>query len=355
MINQKISGTQFSVVVLLSSISFIASMAGSEVNENYTDSIVSILISCALGLVLSIPLLMVHGKAGFDQAREHFYLPTASVCGLYILYFLYVSVWDITSFISMLANTVFPELAIVTMLIAILVVCAYGAFKGVEAVGRSSLFILVAFLLGILLLIWGCLPLADYHKTRVLFYDGFSDTLKNVIPLFARSTFLPQAVILMSFAEGKVKGKYIGWSVAAGIFAALVLFMTQLCLGEYADTQEFPVYALSAASILLPLQRLDIIFNVIWFMIMILKVTATLLAASKCADVILKPKAKPWFLLAFCLAVGLFSYYLLHNTAVRAVVMSSWLAAVLAVILGGVVPLLMLSVYKILKKNREGA
>lgn len=349
MINQKISGTQISILAFLSSVSFIASMPGSGLQYNFYDGVLSALISCVVGLLLSLPLLLVHGNLSFQEAGRQFYLPTASVCGLYVLYFLYTTVWDITSFAFMLKNTIYPDLPILTMLIAVLAVCAYGASKGVETIGRSGVFVLVAFLLGLAILIWGGVFLADFGKLRVFFQDGYQGVFQNVVPIFSGSTFLPQAVILFSFAQGRTRGPYIGWNIASGFLLALILFAIQLCLGEYASTQEYPVYALSAASVLLPLQRLDIICNIIWFMVTVLSITVRLFVATACAEVVLPPRSDKWVRICFCIVVGGISYYLLKHPSVWAAMQSYWLSAVLAVILGGIAPLLLLCVHKVIK------
>lgn len=350
MINKKISVSQLSVIAFLSSVSFLSSMSSRIINGNFYDSIISALISCALGLLFSVPILCLHGRKQLTPLESSAASPFLMV--LYFIFFIYSMAWNLTSISSMLVNTIFPDVAPWLLIVPMLLVAVYGCVKGAEAIGRSAFIIMVAFLLGIVLIIAGAMQLISPRGQRVFFYEGYTDLVKNTVTIFSRSTFLPQLVILISFASEGSKGSYVLWSGIAGIFTSGLLLVTQLCLGQYAGVLQYPVYGLAAASELAPLQRLDIIFSVIWLMIMLIRLTATLFAAGECVKRVLGPKAVPWGLVLAMAGTGATSWLVTRNMDVHDTVFSTNVYFIAAIILGAVIPSVVCGILKIQKKQQ---
>lgn len=273
---------------------------------------------------------------------------------VYCIFFLYSIVWELTSLINMLLNTVLPYDSLWSMVIAMVLVAIYGGLKGVETVGRSGFVILFIAVSGMILMAIGVFPLINDTGSRIFFYDGYSDTVNNTINIFTRSTFLPQMVMLSSYVKKeKMARNLIIGQVACGLLIAGIFLITQLSLGEYAKIQQFPIYTLTSAIVMEPLKRMDVIFTVIWIMIAILKVTVTFLAIGKCIGETKDVNSKKIIIPVCGLIVTLVTVYLVNNEVARANILSLNLYFLLSIILGAIIPTAVLAINKPIKTKEK--
>lgn len=280
----KITANQFFILLFLSSVYYISTIGSESLKDNFSDSLISVLASGVIGVLLSLPLINLHGK-GMDlksSIRRCFGGLSTTVLVLYAAYFLLGDIAILSLMEGVLAGTVFPTIPSTLIGAMAVLVAIYGAMKGVEAVARAGLVIFVITVIGSLAIFIGALPLFRFENREVFMFNGPGDAINNTLVIFARSTFLPQSVMLLSSVQGKLAKKNIWWNTGVALMGITVFIIIIHCLGSFADTQLFPVYTLSSVSQLMPIQRMDIVFSAVWLMGLSLRLSCDFLAIKNC-------------------------------------------------------------------------
>lgn len=349
MINNRITGTQLSIIVFMTSLSFLSSFTVSLAGGNLFDSVAAVFISWITGGLLALPIFILKDKGVLE--RDKIKTQTSALWVVYILFFIYSLSWDVSALINMLGNTIFPEMPAWVIIIVLISLCIYGAKNGVEVLGRTSGVVFVLFLIGLLVLIFSAMPKFNTQNSKVLFYDGPKASLTGAMGIFVRSTVVPQIFFLVGFVKGTVKVKYYVWSFCAALSCGIMLFLCAMCLGGYADTQQFPVYTLAAVSELVPLQRLDVVFSVVWLLSMSVRLMLGLLCIKECLNKIsgngTEKNSQMLPLTIIGAGVMALSIALVTNPDLRISFLSVPVYFISAIVLGGVVPLVILAVTKI--------
>ena len=95
------------------------------------------------------------------------------------------------------------------------------------------------------------------------------------------------------------------------MFVCLLLFLVVGCLGRYAYTQNFPVYALASITQVRSMQRLDAVFTGVWMMGLVVKLAFDMYCCRLCAAALQKEpgeaKSGAWLSAALMLGLALWA------------------------------------------------
>ncbi len=345
---QKITSGQFFVLMYLSSITYVSTLNSSTLNNNFTDSLLSVIASSLLSIILSLPVFFLHDKYEEFNAQKLIKSKAKSFCvvifSLYIIYFLICDVIMLSLLIDLLVSTIFPSIQPIYIAFMVLIVSAYGAFKGIESIARAGLIILVLAVIGMLLVILGLFNLYDSDNRQVVLYNGFSDMLSNTVVIFIRSSFLPQALFLLSFVKGRTVKNSIITNSFTGVFTYIVIFFIIHCLGLFATIELFPVHTLSSVSKLLPIQRLDIVFVMLWFAILVIKISTDFIAIGSCIKNSFIRKHRKLFFISCAAVVLIFTFLLSQNNSFKMILVDPIITGSLILLLGLILPIILLMI-----------
>ncbi len=332
--------------MFLSSVSYVSTLNSSALNDNFTDGMLSVVLSAILSIILSLPVFFLHDKFDDFNAPSLIRRYTKNIApiifALFIMYFLLCDVLMLSLMIDLLVSTVFPSVSPLLIAVMVLIVAAYGSYKGIESVARVSLIVLVCAIVGALLVFIGLIDLISWEHRQVLLYDGYHDMLGSVPMFFVRSSFLPQTLFLLSHVKGKTVKKSILTNSLSGVLVISVLFLIVNCLGLFAGTQLFPVYTLSTVSQILPIQRLDIVFVLAWFMILVVKIASDFISAGECIKLSVKNKYNGVIQIIFAVIVLFATAILTFNMEIKHFLVTPVLTGIFIVLFGVLLPLVLL-------------
>ena len=358
-IKHRISSAQFFMAMFVSRVIVtIALNAQYTGGENLLDNMVSYLLAMALGFLIALPVWMLHkrhpelpvgeaAKLGFGKAGG-----LASLC--YILYFILINGTSLALFEIFLMDTVNPDFSSAFVAAAILAVALYGAIRGIETVARCATCVFVVLLLGCAL-VFGIVAMRfQPENLEPLFYNGWGQTIQGTVLFIARTSIFADMAILLPMVQGRKKLGFACWSGGTAVFVCGLILLLVGCLGRYAYTQNFPVYALASITEVRSMQRLDAVFIGVWMMGLIIKLACDLYACRVCFSSLLGkrwPKARVSFTAVAVLALAL-------TTAafrpLQQLLLNTWFLFFCTLFTGFLIPLAVLLADKIRNRRRKG-
>lgn len=287
--NTRISTVQLVCLMTVSSVTLMITCNASLLGGNdLTDNLFSCAIAFLCNFLLAIPsflLLRSRGDCALllqSESVGKWLLWCAAV--FYILYFLFVDVQYLASFQFFLGNAFRPAVPTWIFAAMILLAAVYSAIKGLEAMGRTALVILVLFLCGIIVI--AVLLLSDIRAEHFmpLFYNGGGQLLTGTAFYLSGSASIATYALLFSAAKGRRRLGFCIWNIITYGVGALILFLIIGTLGNYANLQLFPFYSAATLAELGTFQRMDSVFICIWLIGLFLKLAIDLYCIAHCVN-----------------------------------------------------------------------
>ncbi len=326
----KISTTELYIIGFISSILFLASFTSNTISDKITDSLFSTFLAIIFGIILSFPLFL----------SKHKQVEKTPIDIIYAIYFFISDVIILTQIQNMFSNTIYPDVEPVFLGIFVLSVAAYGAYKGIQAVGRSSIFVFCFIIFCILLITFGSLSLLDVENTEVMFYTGYSDSIYNSLKIFARSSVLPQLVILYRYANKELGYFFYVWQGVTLVCIISVFTLIMYGLGRFANIQMFPFYCLTSVSSLGPIRRMDLVFSMMWISALIIRFATDLFLIKECIGGYINGKVKKYIVTICAVLIIFFSYIMLELGLMDILTLLLLYSPIFTIILGFLFPLI---------------
>ena len=245
--------------------------------DSMWDHIVSAGISFVLIFVLFIPIYWLYSRRpGLNLIDDAYFLlgRFGAVVGVvYGLYYLLVCCYTLSLYDLFVSNVMNPRTSLLLLSIAVALSACYGAFKGIEALARTSGIIFFLILASMVFLICALVSEVNPINFTPVFYDGPEQSVKGVLLMLGRSSCLPALAVLMPLAKGNLKKGFITWNTCVYASIALVITVVVGALGDYLKTQMVPIYAAANVAQLGVFQRMDALYIGIWTMGLFVKIS----------------------------------------------------------------------------------
>lgn len=272
----KISGLQFGCLVLLyiigTTILIIPSSLASTAKQDAW-------ISALVVMLFSIVLIFLYYKINSLFPESNLYDINIAILGkriglvisiLYLTYFLLLSSLVLNNIGSFITSQVLhgtPMQALVTLFILVVI---YGAYLGLEVLGRSSEIFVPWLILFLLLLLLLNIPNLSFFKLQPIFIEqGLSNILKASIT-YIGTPYLELVVFLMilpnvSQGDNRFKAFMIGTIISSSIIFLIVLVSILVLGADLTARNAYPSYILGKKiSIGQFLERIEVLVAIIW-------------------------------------------------------------------------------------------
>lgn len=353
----RISASQFFLMMFVSRVVVtIALNARYLGGENMLEAILSYGLAMALGILLALPvwgLARVYPEHSVgDAAQLALGKAGKAVPLLYLFYFILINGSSLGLFEIFLLDTVNPEFSAALTIAALLGVALYGAFRGIETVARCAVCVFAVLLVGAGLVFAIVAFRFTPENLEPLFYHGFSQTFQGTALFLARTSIFADMAVLLPMVNGRRKAGFFGWAGGTFLFTGILLLLLAGCLGPYAATQNFPVYALSSITEIRSMQRLDAVFVGVWMTGMIVKLSCDLYACRVCFTSLTGKKCPKTALFLSGAAILLLAFAAAESIAAQRVLLDTRFLLLCTVGVGGILPLLVWGIGWV--KGRKG-
>lgn len=350
MAKRKISAAQFFISMFVSRVVITIALNGQYTGgENMLESMVSYVLAMGLGFVLALPVWGLHRRRPeWDMGRaavEDMGFVGKAVPLLYFVYFVLVNGTSLALFQLFLMDTVNPAFSAALVAAVLVGAALYGALRGIETIARCATCVFVLLLLGCGL-VFGIVALRfSPENLEPLFYNGFSQTYTGTLLFLARTSIFADMAMLLPMVKGRKGLGFACWAGGTAVFVCLLLFLVVGCLGRYAYTQNFPVYALASITQVRSMQRLDAIFTGVWMMGLVIKLAFDMYCCRICFSAMKKAPHESgggaWLSALLMLSLALCTALL---PRVRQILLDTRLLFLSTVAAGFAIPLLVLVV-----------
>ena len=266
---EKISSFQFFTMLFISrALTTLTYLSSYTKDIRLSDMLIQPIPRIAMGIIIMLPVYFLYkkhpDKSIFDRIREKssvFAKVSVIVCSVIFLYFTVVTLARLDLFAG---TVVFPETNVNYLIVFAVICCAYGAFLGWEALGRSAVLSAILVVPAIIFIVVNLVNKVDLLNLSPVFYNGVTPVLKTAVDSMGQTVeYAIIAIALPKVSGKKVKG-YLIWLVAQTALMGILFFFAGAVMGNFASTQLFPFHTLASLAQFSMFDRLDAIFTSVW-------------------------------------------------------------------------------------------
>ncbi|MBR4887836.1 MAG: GerAB/ArcD/ProY family transporter [Clostridia bacterium] len=250
-------------------------------SSGYKEALLSVAVSLAVTSMAAVPALCLQKeRVGLlEAARLHLGRFARVVEGFYFAVLAYFGFYFLAHFLIFMENTLNPATPLWLTGGCIVLTAAYGALRGLPTLCRAGTIAFVPMLLGFCFIFIALLKDID---TAYLLQKKPLQPVPGAMALFTagRMTSLVHLLVFLPHTKGRKAAGFWVLNIGFHLVCALVVLFLALCLGSMAETQLFPVYTLALLANVGSLQRLDILFLVLWVVGAVLRLALDMTAAS---------------------------------------------------------------------------
>lgn len=272
----KISAFQFFTMLFLTrTLTTVTYLSSYTENIRLSDMLIQPIFRIAIGTAIMLPLYFLYkkniDKNLLDMLSSKSKVFARVVAILYVAFFFYFTVVTIARLDIFAGTVVFPETDLTYILIFAIVLCCYGAFLGLEALGRSSV-ISIAFVVPALVFIMVTLiKKVDLLNLTPLFYNGVTPVVKVAMDSVGQTVEYAIIATALPRVKGNVKKGFFIWLISQTFLMAVMFFFACAVMGNFASTQLFPFHTLASLAEFSMFSRLDAVFTSVWIMCAFIK------------------------------------------------------------------------------------
>lgn len=337
---------------ILVSLTYIPSL---NAQQTKGDLLLSVLLMLPLLLLCFVPVyfyMKYYQNENLATVARQVSKPVGiGVSGLYCFWFLFIGALNLTRFVYFVTSEMNQNASPFFLVALITLAAGYGAYLGIQSLGRASVVVLWAMLISFIFVMLFALKHFNFTNFSPILENKLTDNIMNAVSITCNTSELTVILFLIPRMEEKIQKKNIAAWVAGIVALVFSLYFVSVgTLGDFAEAQSFPIYSMSQISGVGILQRLDSIHTSIWIVALFLKTALFLIAAQTALKGVFKNLKMPWTLLpCIILIIGLaygmsFSFPNYWKTS------NQWVNIVPFVIFGLVIP----GIFALLAKRKKG-
>ncbi|MCL2014091.1 MAG: GerAB/ArcD/ProY family transporter [Oscillospiraceae bacterium] len=310
--------TIFQLAVLLFCCRMLSSLFGARGLEDfaYGDSLKIHIVSMLLQALLLIPAFALNKKYSDDGITASAFRFTGKAGGtvigaVYYVYIIFFACVALTRFGNYMISTVYPDTPFLLITGCMVLVCAYAARFGIEAIGRISLFaalLLTVEIIAVFFLLAGRFETVWLYSSVAgtgvgnMWFEALIQTAENsdlvlILLLLPQTRSVPDSKeyegenkIKKGTARGK--GKVLFYLVAALTCMEAFNFLARVVFGNFAGSLPFPTFLLETFSHMTVFKNINIVHALPWTFIVFVKITIYITGANNILRQLLPGKAK---------------------------------------------------------------
>lgn len=288
-------GTMEAVSILTVSRVFSAVTYSSQSSSiNITSSMLAFLFGFLFDLIIILPFLWLMKKHSTASLVEfaHSVNPVfgKTVSAIFAVVFTLICALNLAQFTRFIAIE-FLDVNVLPILFLTTVATAYGAFMGIEALGRFSNIVLLLTILSIVTVFF--LFLGEYNLNN--FYSPFEDNVFDILSegIFkASSTFEVLSVMFVAtVVKGRKKRGFLWFLIISMLLIEIVIFAIGAVFGDYANMTTYTFYDLIRVSGFSNLRRIDSVYVAVWVLLGFVKCAYYLILAENMFSNLFKRKS----------------------------------------------------------------
>ncbi len=279
--NSKISAFQFYSIMLLTRLLTTLTYTPKYTEEiTVSDMILQTLFRFVFGIIIFIPVFMLNKKYGVDNQKGNGAFGKIKAV-IFTAVFFYFSVSTLSRLELFAGTVIFPETDVKFLLLLVILFCAYGAYLGLESIGRSAVLFVTPVLLSLIVIGLALVKRIDWLNLSPLFYNGVLPVAKTALNAVGRTVEYAVIAVSLPFITGNAKKGFFIWMGVQTFITAVIFFFVGTVLGEFNKMQLFPVYTIASMAQFSFFRGLGAIITGAWILCAFLKISLLIFLQAK--------------------------------------------------------------------------
>lgn len=275
-----------------------------------SDSILRPIVFGALNIVLMLPMLFYVKIIGredvFSFLERKSGLLSRIVAGLFCMSFLLGLTGTAARFDIFASSVMFYETDMSLFVAVMLLVCVIISGFGIGAMARSGVVFTILVSFGTLaVIVTALLNGIDFLNFTPLFNETPREFFSDRFGFSYFCTELSALLVFLPRIKGNVKKTYFKWVLGSCTVMCALAFSIVGSLGAFANSQLFPVYAVSSVGGIGIVDRVDSLETALWMLCVVIKISFQLAVFKESFNRLFKTNSKRFApLLASLFAAG---------------------------------------------------
>ena len=276
MLKEKTSAFQFFTMLFISrTLTTVTYLSSYTKAVRLSDMLVQPIFRISIGILIMLPFYFIYKKRSDTdilseiRSRSKFFSKLAAFC--YVLTFLYFTVVTIARLDVFAGTVVFPETDVDFMIVFAILLCAYGAYLGLEALSRSAVLSAILVVPALIFIMATLIKKVDLLNLTPVFYNGVTPVIKTAIDSVGQTVEYAIIVLCLPKVTGNMKKGFLVWLVLQTALMATMFFFAAAVMGNFTTTQLFPFHTLASLAEFSMFDRLDAIFTSVWILCAFIK------------------------------------------------------------------------------------
>lgn len=312
-----ISSKQLIIIMIIIRLMYSTTfLSGLKPGNSIQDAVIAVPALFIINFIIGIPIIMLlkrHPGRNLVECSTQIMGPfLGGLIGLlYCLYLLYRSSIYFGEFHMIFTAGIIPEASGFAIALPLVIVCVYGAIKGIETIARFGSFVFVVYAVIVGLVIITLVPSFNTLNLLPLFYNGFHTFTGSTAALAETSFEILILAMCTPFLKPEVdiKKTYIYWNVFSSAALLVLISVIVLTMGPFAGKTIFPLFNLSSISSFNVFARLDTFALPAWILETLLGITVLIYLSSQCLYHIGIKKYRRTVIIIISVIVAVFSNY----------------------------------------------
>ena len=356
----KTTAAQMFMIMTLSRI-FVTIMYIPPTNEKFyvSDLMVQILIGFVSLIITAFPIYLLmrsNNNSGFLERCSNvsgFFGKLASL--LLLLGILFFSLRTLLRFELFVTTVIFPGADLRFFLVLMALSCLYAAVMGMSVIGRVTEMFFALVILCIVFVLASTAGRIEFTNFTPFLYGGIESPLKTGLLSMGVTIELMYPIMLKDKITGNSKACIYPWIVSNMAFLFIIMFWQAGVLGDYANTQLFPFFSLTALTTIGFLERLDAVLTAVWIVSVFVKISMFIHMGGMCLRTMFKPLSPKKSLYVMGAGLVIMSIFIKETVTMHAILSDITGIVITFVVIAVVLPVILLSCEKCMDEKENGA
>lgn len=277
----KITPFQFYTILFLSRVfAMVTYVASFRTQLSTTDEVIMSLIMGGFLLITAIPTAVFIKKDNkssiITRASCVSTIFSKILCVIYLAESLYFGIITSVRFGIFTGSVMFPDINIIFFVFVMIAASAYIAYKGIEAMGRSAVIILIPVFIALIFVFATQSKQFDLLNFTSPFSSDVEDIFSSGLYSCSRTGELAFVTLLTPYVKNQKSKHLYRWIFAVIAIILITETLISGVLGNFAGTQLFSMYAMSVLAEFGFIERLDALITCLWLLCAVVKISITI-------------------------------------------------------------------------------
>lgn len=323
---------------------------------NSSDLMLQIIIGAILVFVTAVPsflLLRDDNESALLRRCDDISTSFGKMASvLFLIAFLFWSMRTLIRFDVFVSTVIFPESDIRWFLVVLVICSLYSVIMGIDVLGRTAQIFITLVVFSIVFVMASTANRISITNFTPMMYDGIYRPFQAGVGTMASCIELTYPLIFRDKIKGKPIACVFPWVGTIMSVLLVLTFWGAGVLGDYTNTQLFPVFSLTTLTSVGFLERLDVFLTAAWVVCVFVKIAICINIVQICLTELFTFLSERRAMIISATIISVFALLIRESYMTKAFVSNISGAVVVYAVVVVLIPVILLSAEKNAERGR---